>query len=89
MDNRGNLSIKEEQSLKEYDPVEQTNCESPLLIMHGDSDNIISINGQNNYYHYLLTNKKRKNINFKIYEGINHEFNLEMTNDFIDWLNEI
>lgn len=89
MDNRRNFSIEEEKWLKKYDPVEQNNCESPLLIMHGDSDSIISIDGQNNYYHYLSTIKKRKNINFKVYEGINHEFNLEMTNDFIDWLNKI
>jgi len=89
MDNRVSLSIEEENRLKEYDPVEQTNCESPLLIMHGDSDSIISIDGQKKYYHYLFTNKKRKNIDFKIYEGIDHEFTLEMTNDFIDWLNKI
>lgn len=89
MDNRDNLSIEEEKWLKKYDPVEQSNCESPLLIMHGDSDSIISIDGQNNYYHYLLTNKKRENVDFKIYKGINHEFNLEMTSDFIDWLNKI
>jgi dipeptidyl aminopeptidase/acylaminoacyl peptidase len=50
--------VKEEKILKEYDPIERKNCSSSVLLIHGDSDKNIPIEGQKDYYRYLRKNKK-------------------------------
>jgi uncharacterized protein len=86
MDNRKALSHEEKQVLKKYDPVNGTASSSPILILHGDSDEIIPIDGQENYYNYLTLVEKRTDVVFKVYEGVNHELTEEMVGDLVEWL---
>jgi uncharacterized protein len=86
MDNREALSQEEEEVLRDYDPVEGTACSSPILLLHGDSDEIIPIEGQHNYYDYLKLGEKRANVVLKVYQGVNHEFTAEMVRDLVEWL---
>jgi dienelactone hydrolase len=85
-DNRNSLPFEEEQVMKMYNPIGKTTCTSPVLLMHGDSDAIISIKGQEDYYQYLIGNEGRDNVTFKIYENNNHQLSSEMVKDLLKWL---
>jgi uncharacterized protein len=88
-DGRGEIPVEEVKKLKHYDPVTRVNPASPVLLIHGDADEIISIEGQKNYYRYLTEIEKRKNVEFKIHKGVNHVFTAEMVGDLIEWLDRI
>ncbi|MDP5274928.1 alpha/beta hydrolase family protein [Chengkuizengella axinellae] len=86
MGNRHELTVDEMNLLKEYDPVQSDNCSSPVLLMHGDSDTTVHIDGQKDYYTYLTRHKKRDNVDLMIYENINHVISPEMVRDMMEWL---
>jgi uncharacterized protein len=85
-DGRGEIPLEEVKKLKQYDPVTRVNTTSPVLLIHGDADEIISIQGQKDYYRHLTESEKRKNVDFKIHKGVNHVFTAEMVGDLIGWL---
>jgi uncharacterized protein len=85
-DNRGDISEEQKNILKKYDPIERVNCGSSVLLIHGDSDEIIPIEGQKDYYRYLKEIEKRSNIDFYVYKNVNHQFTSEMISDLITWL---
>jgi uncharacterized protein len=87
-DGRGEISHQEEKKLRKYEPVGRINCTSPVLLIHGDADEIISIEGQRDFYRYLTEIEKRKNVEFKIHKGVNHVFTAEMVGDLIGWLDK-
>ncbi|MET1013577.1 MAG: prolyl oligopeptidase family serine peptidase, partial [Paenisporosarcina sp.] len=80
------LPLEEEQLMNTYNPVGKTNCESPVLLMHGDSDTTVSIRGQEDYFHYLTETGGRDNVTLIIYENNNHIFSSEMVKDLLEWL---
>ncbi|NDI35044.1 alpha/beta hydrolase family protein [Chengkuizengella sediminis] len=84
---RPELSTVEYNLLKRYDPVQFENCSAPVLLMHGDSDTTVSIDGQKDYYLYLTEIKKREDVDLFIYENTNHVITLSMVKDLIKWLN--
>lgn len=86
LDNRSEPSLEEELILKKYNPIEQENCNAPVLLMHGDSDRTIPIEGQKDFYKYLTEVKGRSIVDFFIYENVNHQFTEGMFNDLIIWL---
>jgi dienelactone hydrolase len=88
MQHREELSIEEEQLFKKYDPVGRKNGSAPVLLLHGDSDQTIPIDGQKEYYKYLTEVEDRNTADLYIYKGINHEFTMDMIKDVITWLNE-
>lgn len=88
-DNRGHIPLEEEKVLKEYDPIEKTKCESPILLMHGDLDELMPIEGQKDYYRFLNHIEKRSNVEFQVHSNVNHQFTLKMMNELIVWLNKI
>ena len=88
-DHRNALPIEEEQVMKKYNPIGRTTCNAPVLLMHGDSDAIISIKGQQDYYQNLIENEGRDNVTFLIFENNNHQFSSEMVKDLLEWLDEI
>ncbi|MFP3340400.1 hypothetical protein R0J91_20640, partial [Micrococcus sp. SIMBA_131] len=45
--------------LMEYDPVERPIGPSPVLLMHGDCDEVMPIEGQRDYDHYLKKEQKK------------------------------
>lgn len=83
------MSQEEEKLLKKYDPINTTRSLSPVLLMHGDSDTIIPIESQENYYKYLSQEKGRTNVEWGIFEKVNHAFTPEMVEKLIAWLKEI
>ena len=89
MDNRPNLTVEEEVVLKKYNPVGRTNSNSPVLLMHGDSDQSVPVEGQMDYFNHLTAVKGRKNVDLLIYEDINHQISPEMLKDLMEWLNKL
>jgi uncharacterized protein len=88
-DGRDEMSQEEESRLKKYDPIDKMISLSPILLMHGDSDTIIPIEGQKNYYKYITKEEKRTNVEMEIFEKVNHEFTPKMVQKLITWLKEI
>lgn len=88
-DGRGEIPYEEEEKLREYDPIARVNSTSPVLLIHGDADEIISIAGQKDYHRYLTETEKRTNVEFKVHKGVNHVFTAEMVRDLEEWLNRL
>jgi dienelactone hydrolase len=89
MDNRPDIPVEEEQLLNKYNPVRRKNCDSPVLLMHGDSDRTVPVDGQKDYFNHLTEVEGRNNVDLLIYENINHQFSLEMLKDLMVWLNKL
>ncbi|MET3727030.1 dipeptidyl aminopeptidase/acylaminoacyl peptidase [Fictibacillus halophilus] len=85
-DDLGDLPLAYLEVLREYDPVDRTNFKSPVLMLHGDSDTVIAIEGQQDYYRHLKEVEKRSNVELKIYKNVNHQFTPEMVSDLKAWL---
>ncbi len=85
-DGRGGIPGAIEKELTEYDPVKRIISPSPVLLIHGDSDEFVSIEGQKDYYRYLTETGERTNVEFRIYAGVNHVFTDEMVADLAEWL---
>ncbi|XXM73244.1 alpha/beta hydrolase [Lysinibacillus sphaericus] len=85
-DGRGEVPDAIEKELTEYDPVKRINCPSPVLLIHGDCDAFVSIEGQKDYYRYLTETGERSNVKFKTFPGVNHVFTDEMVADLAGWL---
>ncbi|OAT80005.1 phospholipase [Bacillus sp. MKU004] len=88
-DGRGEIPDAIEKELTEYDPVKRINSPSPVLLIHGDYDEFVSIEGQKDYYRYLTETGERTNVEFRIYAGVNHVFTDEMVADLAEWLKEL
>lgn len=88
MDGRPSIGFEEEQMLKIIDPFRKTECQTPILLMHGDSDKTIPIEGQEDYFRFLTKVEDRGNVEFKVYKDIDHQFSSEMLNEAISWLNK-
>ena len=70
-------------------PIGQKNCDSPVLLIHGDSDKTVPLDGQKDYFNYLTENEGRKEVELLIYKGVDHQFTSDMLQDLIIWLNGI
>ena len=88
MANRPDIHFEEEQMLRKYDPVERENCHSPVLLMHGDSDQTVPLDGQMDYFKHLTEVKGRNDVDLLIYQNINHQVTTEMIKDLMVWLNK-
>lgn len=88
MDNRPDIPFEEEQMLRKYNPVERKNCHSPVLLMHGDSDQTVPVGGQKAYFKHLTEVEGRKDVDLLIYQNINHQVTPEMIKDLMVWLNK-
>jgi len=86
-DQRPALSPEEEQLWKKYDPAEWGMPSAPVLLLHGKDDQTIPPQGQLHYYRYLTEKCRHQHTEFKLYDGVNHQFTTEMVADFVDWLN--
>jgi alpha-beta hydrolase superfamily lysophospholipase len=88
MDNRPDIPFEEEQMLRKYNPVERKNCHSPVLLMHGDSDQTVPVGGQKDYFKHLTEVEGRKDVDLLIYQNINHQVTPEMIKDLMVWLSQ-
>ncbi|MCU9614828.1 dienelactone hydrolase family protein [Caldibacillus lycopersici] len=85
-DGRPELSLEEEIMLKKYDPIGKQVATGSIFILHGDSDRIIPIEGNQDYYRYLTEIEGKTNIDFRVYPNVNHQFTDEMFADVLHWL---
>lgn len=85
-DNRPALSREERIRFNFYDPIGKQGGVSPVLLMHGELDAIVSIKGQEDYAHYLSEKCKAANLSFHKYKNINHTISEEMRADLEQWL---
>lgn len=88
IDGRPKPTEKEEANLREFDPKGKGLGASPILLLHGSEDRTIPVEGQKDYYGYLIESGK-SNVELKLYEGINHQFSEEMVLDLIGWLADL
>jgi uncharacterized protein len=85
-DGRGEIPERLAKELIDYDPVKRTNCPSPVLLIHGDRDEFVSIEGQKDYYRHLTEIEEQSNVKFNIHHGVNHVFTDEMVGDLAMWM---
>ncbi|SNZ15905.1 hypothetical protein SAMN05421503_2791 [Terribacillus aidingensis] len=83
-DGRGTLTEEEKERVKAYDPVERKYSEAPVLLMHGDKDTIIHVEGQ----HAYAAHCNSPLVAFDIYKDVNHQFTADMVEGMKSWLNE-
>jgi uncharacterized protein len=88
-DKRGAISIEEEKILKMYDPVGKDICEASILLIHGKLDTTVSIEGKKHYYSFLTDQKNRNNVDYLVYENVNHQFTTAMLSDLVSWLKKL
>jgi len=85
---RPELSIEEIHEINVYDPIGKITSFSPILLMHGEQDTVVSIEGQKDYYNYLTKNNARHDVVFYKYKDVNHTFSEKMVENLIKWLEE-
>ncbi|MFI8684572.1 alpha/beta fold hydrolase [Rossellomorea sp. NPDC077527] len=73
--------------LMKYDPVARESGFSPVLLMHGDSDDIMPIDGQRDYARYVRANSR--NVDFRVYKGVNHQITQDMIGDLVRWVDRL
>ena len=83
-DGRPDLSHEERRSFNSYDPISKPSFPSTALLLHGNEDRIISIEGQQEYNQYLRT--RDADVTFRTYENVNHTITDLMIDDIKQWL---
>ncbi|WP_075619152.1 alpha/beta hydrolase family protein [Paenisporosarcina indica] len=85
-DHRPEMTTDEINVLREYDPKGKKTKSSPILLMHGEQDTVVSIEGQKNYLTYLTEGNRIHDVVFNTYKDVNHSFSEEMIENLIQWL---
>jgi uncharacterized protein len=88
-DNRDALSGVEIDVIKKYDPIGKYVSNSPVLLLHGDSEKVVPIEGQKQFYHYFLQNEKDARVTFHVHRNVNYEFTSEMKLKSFNGLNRL
>ena len=83
-DGRPELNQDEKRVLNTYDPIEKKSNPSSVLLMHGKEDQVISIEGQLDYYKTMKS--RGADITFLTYEHVNHKMSDNMIDDMNQWL---
>lgn len=85
-DGRGDIPSELLTRLKQYDPVKREGEKVPTLLLHGECDDIVSIQGQKDYHRFLIKGEARSIVTFRSYPSVGHEFTSDMVNDVVEWL---
>lgn len=88
-DGRGKITEEERLLFKRYDPIERKKFDASILLLNGDSDETISLKGNQDYYVHLSEHEYRNNVELRIYPSINHQFTDNMFSDLLTWLQNI
>ncbi|MFB7142534.1 alpha/beta hydrolase family protein [Gottfriedia sp. NPDC056225] len=87
MDLRKPLEMDELNLIKQYDPrFKKIQQDGVVLFLHGESDQIVPIGGQQEFYRHLINIEEAKRVKFITYENVNHSVTDSMVVDLIDWL---
>ncbi|HSP21204.1 MAG TPA: alpha/beta fold hydrolase [Planococcus sp. (in: firmicutes)] len=75
--------------LRQFDPLEQQPGNGAVLLINGELDRTVPLEGHAAYYRYLTEAFKHQNTEKKIVEGVGHQFTREIERDVASWLAEI
>lgn len=85
-DHRPEMSTDEINILRDYDHRGKKTNSSSILLIHGEQDTIVSIEGQKDYFNYLVESNDIHDVVFNTYKEVNHSFTDEMMDHLIQWL---
>lgn len=85
-DQRPVLSVEEINKITAYNPIGKNKSYSPVLLMHGEQDSVVSIEGQKDYFNYLTDCDAIYDVDFNVYKDVNHSFTEEMLESLKQWL---
>lgn len=86
-DGRKELTEGERVEFSRYNPVERPILnDAPQLLMHGDSDSIVSIKGEEDYVKITREKADNASLTFKTFPGIDHQFTEPMFHEMVHWL---
>lgn len=85
-DNRSTPTTVTPQQLSEYDPIKEEAPTSPMLLVHGEKDRIVSIKGQENYFNHFKPKTENDILTFMRYKDIDHTVSSKMMADILQWL---
>lgn len=75
--------------LRRFDPIEQQPGQGAVLLINGELDRTVPLEGHAAYYRHLTEVHKHQHAEIKIVEGAGHQFTREMERDVASWLAEI
>ncbi|MFJ8064621.1 alpha/beta hydrolase [Psychrobacillus sp. NPDC096426] len=87
-DQRPDLTGEELNELKAYNPIGKSISYTPILLMHGEQDTIVSIEGQKDYFNFLTECDANYDVVFNVYKDVNHSFTDEMLINLKQWLED-
>ncbi|MCM3757133.1 alpha/beta hydrolase [Sporosarcina aquimarina] len=87
-DQRPELSDEEIDKINIYNPIGKNISNSSILLMHGELDGVISIDGQKDYFEFLKSSETSCDVVFNVYENVNHSLTEEMLENLKQWLDE-
>lgn len=87
-DQRPELSDEEINEINFYNPRGKNISNSSILLMHGELDTVVSIDGQKDYFKFLKGSGTLGDVVFNVYKNVNHSLTEEMLEDLIQWLEE-
>lgn len=79
------LNDKEIKLLNSFDPIIDIPYDNNILILHGEADKIVPIDGAIHFYSEQIL-KGANNTQINKYPGINHTVNKTMIRDIVKWL---
>lgn len=62
--------------------------EVPLLMLHGDQDEAVSLVGEAKLYELMKAEGLGPDLDYRVYEGVPHEGNNSMKRDLVSWFKE-
>ena len=75
--------------LKGFDPMEARPGKGAVLLINGEMDRTVPLEGHAVYYKHLMETHKHENTEKKVVEGAGHQFTVEMEEAVLDWLKQI
>ena len=75
--------------LKGFDPMEARPGKGAVLLINGELDRTVPLEGHAAYYRRLTEEFQHQQAESKIFEGAGHRFTGKMEEDVLDWLKEL
>ena len=85
---RSQMDAETSALLKGFDPMEACPGKGAVLLINGELDRTVPLEGHAAYYRYLNETNKHENTKIQIVEGAGHRFTRQMEKDVANWLAE-
>lgn len=83
---RSPLPKDAETVLKRFDPLEQSAGTGAVLLLNGELDRTVPLEGHEAYYRHLVETRGAANIAKEVFKGAGHQLTREMEEAVADWL---